>query len=245
MTQATRRDRGRAETDREIRQQARALLVNDGPQAVTLRAIARELGITAPALYRYYSSREDLIHHLRLDVCNDLAADLERGLAEVAADAHLARVLTLCRGFRTWALAHPQEFALVFATPVAHDDEDARSVARGSFGRIFLVVAARVLATGTLSLPADSTVPVALLGDMTAFRAELLAMLAESGVDLPPELLGLGTAHLLLQCWVRLYGQVALEVFGQVPIVMTDPEALFESVLADLTGQFGLTAGRP
>src|ERR1044072_1325908 len=75
MTEPTRRDRGREDTDREIRGRARALLVEHGHQAVTLRAIARDLGITAPALYRYYSSREDLMQHLRQDTCADAAAE--------------------------------------------------------------------------------------------------------------------------------------------------------------------------
>ena len=240
MTQATRRDRGRADTDRDIRSQARALLVADGPQAVTLRAIARELGITAPALYRYYASREDLIAHLRQDVCDDLAADLAAGLGEVGEEDHLGQVLTLCRGFRTWALAHPQEFALVFGSPSALTHEK-RSAEQDSFGRIFLAVAGRILATGLLLERPDETVPPPLRSDMTGFRDDLLAMIADSGVDLPGDLLGAGMAYALLQFWVRLYGQVALEVFGQVPFPVRDAEPLFESMLADLTREVGLS----
>lgn len=239
MTQATRRDRGRADTDRDIRSQARALLVSDGPQAVTLRAIARELGITAPALYRYYASREDLIDHLRRDVCADLAADLESALTGVPGEDHLGRVLTLCRGFRAWALAHPQEFALVFGSPSAGSPQ-RQSTERDSFGRVFLVVAGRVLATGLLLGRPDGSIPEPLRADMAGFRDDLLTMITESGVDVPAELLGAGMAYALLQFWVRLYGQVALEVFGQVPFPVLDAEPLFESMLADLTREVGL-----
>jgi len=239
MTQATRRDRGRADTDRDIRSQARALLVSDGPQAVTLRAIARELGITAPALYRYYASREDLIDHLRRDVCTDLAADLESALTGVPQEDHLGRVLTLCRGFRAWALAHPQEFALVFASPSGSPAEQ-HSVEKDSFGRVFLAVAGRVLATGLMLGRPDESVPEPLRADMAGFRDDLLATINESGVDLPADLLGAGMAYALLQFWVRLYGQVALEVFGQVPFPLTNAEPLFESMLADLTREVGL-----
>ncbi|KMS83520.1 hypothetical protein ACZ91_52700 [Streptomyces regensis] len=80
--------RQRAATDRDIRHAARALLVDDGPEAVTLRAIARELGITAPALYRYYGSRDDLLEHLRADVVADLTSG---GGVRAAFDAAGAR----------------------------------------------------------------------------------------------------------------------------------------------------------
>ncbi len=241
MTQATRRDR--AATDRDIRRQARALLVTDGPAAVTLRAIARELGITAPALYRYYSSREDLIEHLRADVCADLAAELGTDLVEVDEADHLGQVLAICRGFRRWALAHPQEFGLVFASPSstgAHCPVGTGDNPQDSFGRIFLTVAGRVLANGLPVTVPDDTVPDVLVTDLTRFRDELLVTIAESGTDLAADQLGIGIAHAMLQFWVRLYGQVALEVFGQFPFPVSDAEPLFETMLADLVRDVGL-----
>ena len=79
MTQAARRDRNRVDTDQSIRTVARTLLVSRGRQGVTLRAIAREMGITAPALYRYYDSFEDLIRHVCTDICADLTAEFGEG----------------------------------------------------------------------------------------------------------------------------------------------------------------------
>ncbi|MGQ0839504.1 TetR/AcrR family transcriptional regulator [Actinokineospora sp.] len=241
MTQATRRERGRADTDREIRRHARTLLVSDGPQAVTLRAIAREVGITAPALYRYYASREDLLEHLRNDVCADLAAELAGDLDRVPAD-HIEQVLAICRGFRRWALAHPQEFILVFASPEANAycSSDDTTIAQDSFGRIFLGVAARVLAAGQLTTPPDRDIPESLHADLAQFRTELLATIAQTGVDMPVDRLSIGTAYVMLQFWVRLYGQVTLEVFGQFPFQVTDAEGLFETMLLDLAGEIGL-----
>ncbi|MBM7771011.1 AcrR family transcriptional regulator [Actinokineospora baliensis] len=243
MTQATRRDRDRAATDREIRQHARSLLVNDGPAAVTLRAIARELGITAPALYRYYDSREDLLEHLRTDVCDDLTVELGNDLVEIAETDNVGQVLAICRGFRGWALAHPQEFALVFASPAAtgaYCPVTTPGTAKDSFGRIFLTVAGRVLANGLPITRPGVDVPDALVPDLTTFRDELLSTIAESGVNLSPDQLGVDTAYVMLQFWVRLYGQVALEVFGQFPFPVTDPTPLFESMLADLISDVGL-----
>src|SRR5687767_9206729 len=102
MTEATRRERLRAETERDIRRQARALLVEHGRDAVTLRAIAREVGITAPALYRYYDSREDLLRRLAEDICTDLAAELDADLDGIDEDDVSAQVYAVCRGFRRW-----------------------------------------------------------------------------------------------------------------------------------------------
>src|SRR2546421_11548146 len=105
MTETTRRDRPRADTEREIRQQARRLLVSQGREAVTLRAIARHLGITAPALYRYYDSREDLLRRVCDDICLDLADELTADLTTIPDEDVLGGVFAVCRGFRRWALA--------------------------------------------------------------------------------------------------------------------------------------------
>src|SRR5919197_1276880 len=197
MTASTRRERGKADTDREIRQEARALLVNEGSEAVTLRAIARKVGITAPALYRYYSSREDLIEHIRMDICTDLADELNVDLAEIADGDVLGQVLAICRGFRRWAIAHPQEFSLVFASPAEpsalQDGGMAILVpATDPFGRVFLAVAGQVLTTMTLAVPSDDTVPEDLRADLETFRASLLATIADAGFTVSDEILGVG-----------------------------------------------------
>ena len=236
MSEPTRRERARAATDRDIRQQARTLLVNEGVDAVTLRAIARQLGITAPALYRYYASREDLVHHVRMDICADLADDLSTDLAGVSPQDTVAQVLTVCRGFRRWALTHPREFTMVFAQPSSGPDK----LTSDPFGRIFLAVAGRVLVTTQLNVRPDDEVPPAMRADLEAFRADLLVTIAQSGVTVPEEFLGIGTAYMILQFWVRLYGQVALEVFGHFPLLIDNTENFFEIMLADLVAEAGI-----
>jgi AcrR family transcriptional regulator len=246
MTASTRRERGKADTDREIRQEARALLVNEGSEAVTLRAIARKVGITAPALYRYYTSREDLIEHIRVDICTDLADELNADLEQLAEGDVLGQVLAICRGFRRWAIAHPQEFSLVFASPVepaALQDGAVHILVPTTdpFGRVFLAVAGKVLTTMSLIALPDDTVPIELLTDLEHFRASLLATIADAGFEVTDDLIGVGTAYAILKFWVRLYGQVALEVFGRFPFAVAKPEPLFEALLADLISQVGLT----
>jgi AcrR family transcriptional regulator len=246
MTAPTRRERGKADTDREIRHEARALLVNEGPEAVTLRAIARKVGITAPALYRYYTSRENLIEHIRTDICTDLADELNEDLGKLPEQDVLGQVLAICRGFRRWAIAHPQEFSLVFASPAEPSnlqDGGMHIMVPGTdpFGRVFLAVAGRVLTTMSLAAPPDDTVPVDLRADLETFRTSLISTVADAGFDVPADVLNIGTAYAILKFWVRLYGQVALEVFGRFPFAVAKPEPLFEALLADVIHQVGLT----
>jgi AcrR family transcriptional regulator len=244
MDKPTRRARVRAATDHDIRRTARTLLVERGPDAVTLRAIARELGITAPALYRYYGSRDDLIQHLRRDVITDLATELSREVSGLAEDG-TAQLFGICRGFRRWALTHTKEFTLVFASPTGDVGSATSSVATLNragepFGRVFLMAAGRILATHKLTIPPADAVPAELREDLTAFQDELLSVLRETGVDLPPDKLDLGTTYVMIQFWARLYGHITLEVFGNYPIPLAKPDAVFDALLADLAHEIGL-----
>ncbi|HEY2062954.1 TetR/AcrR family transcriptional regulator [Amycolatopsis saalfeldensis] len=244
MSSPTRRGRARAATEQDIRRTARRLLVDDGPDAVTLRAIARELGITAPALYRYYESRDDLVENLRLDVCADLAAELAVDIADLPDDGML-QLFAICKGFRRWALTHTKEFTLVFASPTGGVGTTAGSALHRldePFGRIFLAAAGQVLAIHDLVMPPNDVVPPELRDDLTAFQGELLAVLAESGRAIAPEKLDLGLTYLMIQFWARLYGHVTLEVFGNYPIPVSKPDVLFEAMLADLARDVGLDA---
>lgn len=245
MSHPTRRGRARAATEQDIRRTARKLLVEQGPEAVTLRAIARELGITAPALYRYYGSRDELVETLRLDVCADLAAELAEDIVDLPADGVL-QLFAICKGFRRWALTHTKEFTLVFASPtggVGSAAGSALSRVDEPFGRIFLAAAGQVLAMQELVTPSNDVVPVELRDDLAVFQAELLAVLSEQGLKFPAEKLDLGVTYLMIQFWARLYGHVTLEVFGNYPIPVSKPDVLFEAMLIDLAREIGLYIG--
>ncbi|KAA5836249.1 TetR/AcrR family transcriptional regulator [Saccharopolyspora hirsuta] len=233
MTGVTRRERLRAATELEIRQHARALLVERGSDAVTLRAIARELGITAPALYRYYESREDLLRQLCDDICTDLATELH-AVSAGAGEEFLDKIFAVCRAFRCWALAHPEEFALVFATPQA----EAEQRRPDQFGDVFLGIVGPFLAEGAV-LADPAALPFE-LPDLTAHQESLAAAFSTAGVELPPEALRPDVVHFLLRWWVRLYGHVALEVFGRFPFDLKHADRLFEAMLRELTHETGL-----
>jgi len=208
---------------------------------MTLRAIARDLGVTAPALYRHYASHEDLADALRTDICLDLAEGLAAEAAAVPDDG-LLQLFAICRGFRRWALAHAHEFTLVFASP-----HRARTAGppryEEPFGRVFLAAAGRLLTAYDPALPAADAIPEGVREELIRYRGELLAMLAGTGQSFPADKLDLGLTYLMITLWARLYGHVTLEVFGNYPLPVGDPDALFDAVLADLARDFGVADG--
>jgi AcrR family transcriptional regulator len=235
-TTLNRRDRVRAATVTEIKDTARRILVTEGPDGLSLRAIAREMGMTAPALYRYFPSREDLITALIAQLYDELTATLEA--ARDAADPADARVklAAASRAFRSWALAHPREFALLFGSPIpgigAQSDDSPANLASERFGQVFGALVAQIYQDDPFPIPAEEEMDPAL-------RQQLQAWCAGLPVGLPP-----GAAQVFLSCWIRLYGMVAMEVFGHLEFALPDAEPLFEAELRDLADTLGFGPNR-
>jgi AcrR family transcriptional regulator len=223
----------RNEAGLKIRLEARKLLVDKGAESMTLRAIARELGITAPALYRYYPSKEDLIRHVCQDVCADLATELHALMAAAHDRTSVERFFAVCRGFRGWALRHPKEFGLVFGTPVTNPS--AQFVASEPFGQVFLTAALSVMADHAIQAPADETVPAELRANLALWRAEFDKLTQGMGVVFPAENFRDGVLLVMINAWIRIYGHVALEVFNRLPGLPIDTDALFEVLVGDLS----------
>src|SRR5204863_7108285 len=112
----TARERIRAELTAEIANAARRQLAEVGAAALSLRAVARELGMASSALYRYFPSRDDLLTRLIIDGYDDLGAAAEPADDPTAPPGERWRAV--CRAVRTWALAHPHEYALLYGSPV-------------------------------------------------------------------------------------------------------------------------------
>ncbi|MDV6010998.1 TetR/AcrR family transcriptional regulator [Haloechinothrix sp. LS1_15] len=227
----------------EIRQTARTLLAENGTEGVTLRAIARDLGITAPALYRYYRSHSDLMEHLRRDICTELAGELAERIAEAGDAAGIGQFFAALRGFRRWALEHPREFTLVFASRRADTAAAATPLdhATEPFGQVFITSVWHVLAHHELTIPADEYVPEQLREDVGAFRAALLELLSSAtDQEVDESRLTLGLSYLMVQFWTRIFGHVALEVSGNIPMPTADPDAWFDAMLTDIARTVGL-----
>ena len=244
MVQApSRRDRVRAATTQEIIQTARKLLVQDGPEAVSLRAIAREMGMTAPALYRYFGSHEELLRHVVADIFTELASYV-RSAVHAAADESTAdltqaevmavKLIAGCRGFRAWALAHVPEFSMIFGSPLPgldylHEMTRDPTVDCGyQFGQVFLDLFGDLYRRRPFSIPADDEMDPGL-------RAELARYRELARTDLP-----LGALQTFLRCWVLLYGTVSLEAFGHIKFALDDASPMFELMLSDLAPMVGL-----
>ena len=114
----TARERVRAELIREITDIARRQLGTEGAAGLSLRAIAREMGMVSSAIYRYFPSRDDLLTALIIDGYNAVGEAVENADAAAPADDFAARWLAVCRAVREWALAHPHEYALLYGSPV-------------------------------------------------------------------------------------------------------------------------------
>src|SRR5215831_11362391 len=105
----TARARARAELTREIKEEARRQLASVGGGGLSLRAVARELGMVSSALYRYYPSRDDLLTALIIDAYNALGDAAEQAIATTAGPS-LRRWLAACHAIRDWAVARPHEY---------------------------------------------------------------------------------------------------------------------------------------
>lgn len=231
MPASSRRDRARDATVAEIRATARALLVRSGAEALTLRATAREMGLTAPALYRYVASHEDLVLAVCQDVLDEVTATLEAARDTEPRTDPVARLMAACRAFREWALGHPREFQLTFASvgdrPPAGHEVVGTSL---SFGAVFLGIFVEIWEREPFPVPPPEGLPPALVEQLQAFAAA-------TATGLPT-----GALVAYLNGWVRLYGSVTLEVFGHLGFALSDPEALFEAMLADMRRQLTAAA---
>jgi AcrR family transcriptional regulator len=220
----SRRDRVRAETTAEIKQTARKILVKQGPEAVTLRAIAREMGMTAPALYRYFGSHEDLIQHVVGEFFDEIGAGIEAAI-DGAGGGITEQMIAACREFRRWGLGHQAEFGMLFNTPMptleaVHDDLVAECA--GKFSGVFFALFYELWNKQPFHIPHDDEIDRGLRVQLARYQDAL-------GVDLP-----LGARLTFLRFWVGLYGAVSLEVFGHLRFALEDAEPMFEITLAEL-----------
>jgi AcrR family transcriptional regulator len=236
---ASRRERVRAATATEIKQTARKLLVESGSEAVTLRAIAREIGMTAPALYRYFGSHEELVRNVVGDIFHELSVDLSIAIAAAShSGGGLAdKLVAACREFRSWGLAHKAEFGLVFGTPLAGidmDHDDFTEECGRRFGGTFLALFLELWQRSPFPVPADGDIDPALLRQLEHYRGVL-------GADIPGvTAMPLGGMLVFLRCWVRLYGAVSLEIFGHLKFALDDAGPMFELTLSELAELLGL-----
>lgn len=208
----TRRDRRRAETAADIKAAALSRMAAEGAPALSLRGIARDIGMSPAGLYRYYDGIDALLTELITDAYADLADAVE---AATTGDGDpFERFIAGVHAYRAWALAHPERFLLIFGTPIPGytAPEAGPTVEQNQrMGAALFAVGVEAWHAGTLAVPALSR----------SVEPAEAAMAGQIG-GIPPELL-----PVLLGMWARFHGLVILEVTGQLHWLYPDPSTFF------------------
>lgn len=219
---ASPRDRYRAQVRTEIKEHAWEQIAGSGASALSLNAIAKRMGMTGPALYRYFGSRDELITALVTDAYRSLADTCRAAAAESsgASSSGPARLKELAHTMRGWALTDPHRYFLIYGTPVPgyHAPEDVTLIAAEIMA---------VLLDACAALPADG-------GEVHPGEAQLDAHLAghrewDRGHPAPAPVLRRALAF-----WTRLHGVLSLELAGHFTGMGLDPELLFDAELDGL-----------
>ena len=225
----TARERVRAELTREIKDEARRQLTISGAPGLSLRAVARELGMVSSALYRYFASRDELLTALIIDAYEALAGEVEAADRGAPPADFRARWQAVCRTARGWAIAHPHEYALVYGSPVPGYQAPEATIAPASRMPIAIMAIIRdAHEAGALADPADEEPLPPILTDQTARIAAFISP------DIPGHLIVRGAV-----AWTQLFGMVTFELFGQYANTLDPADAFFDHTvhrMADLIG---------
>jgi AcrR family transcriptional regulator len=242
---ATARERARAELTREIKEEARRQLTASGADGLSLRAVAKELGMVSSALYRYYPSRDDLLTALIIDAYNALGDAVEQALA--APGPARARWVAGCGAVRDWARSSPHEYALIYGSPVPGYRAPEATI--GPAARVPLAFTGLVRdarSAGELG-PVPGALPVtgALAGQAAALAAALAGPPGlgpvpggppgESPAAIPPDALVRAAI-----AWTQLFGMISFELFGQFVGSFEPADALFAHAAAQSAAFVGL-----
>ncbi|GAA5037794.1 TetR/AcrR family transcriptional regulator [Streptomyces siamensis] len=240
------RDRFRAQVRQEVKTAALGQLAEGGPEALSLNAVAKQLGMTGPALYRYFANRDSLLTELVVDAYGDLAVALSRAAGREAKDPDsgpddtpttdagrttdagasgaepsdaVARLTAIARAYRAWALAEPHRYRLLFRAPLQGYDAQSTSLVEASQPAMNVVLDA----VSDLAQP-DSPTP-------EGPAAKFGQWMERHGIEDVPEAIAARATIL----WARLHGLVSLEIEGNFASMGIDPAALYDAEVKDFT----------
>ncbi|MEP7025797.1 MAG: TetR/AcrR family transcriptional regulator [Actinomycetota bacterium] len=231
----TARQRARVELTREIKEEARRQLAAAGAPQLSLRAVARQLGMVSSALYRYFPSRDDLLTALIIDAYDALGASAEEALGQASAAGSWDRWRAVCHAVRDWALSHPHEYALIYGSPVPGYQAPRETVEPAA--RVPSVLGQILQDAWTASPPAPDAPhtdpphtspppadpppadPPAELSPVLAGQAAVVA------AAIAPDVPGPVIVRALI-AWTQLFGMISFELFGQL-VGSADPSDEF------------------
>jgi AcrR family transcriptional regulator len=215
----SRRERRHEQTRQEIKQIARQQMTQQGTTSLSLRGIAAEMGMSAPSLYNYYASRDDLVTDLLVDSYTHQAETLEQASTSCQMQEPIICLLTTILAYRQWAVEHPIEFALIAGTPIPGYVAPIEQMLPLGQRSVKVLLDLLQCAWDEHLLHPQLSSP-----DITAdiFNDEFLAWCREQGYTL-------SVVALFLECYAFLQGAIALEVFGHLPFFLKDPVAFYRT----------------
>lgn len=222
MSKVDRRERYREQTREEAKEVALRQIAESGTGGLSLNAIAREIGLSGPALYRYFANRDALLTALVLDGFHALGDTLERASADAADQTPEQRLRALLGAWRSWAMTEPHRYQLLFGTPVPgyQAPESTADAAARSFTAVLRGVV-------DVAVERDHADPTRRPPASTPLDEQLALWYTDLGVP----------AHLIraaVATWTRLHGVLSLEVQGSFGRMRFDPALLYQSEVDDV-----------
>lgn len=229
----TRREQLYAATITDIKETARQLMRQHGTNGLTLREIARTMGMTAPGLYHYFANRDALITALIIDAFNALADTLE--VAQSGPGTVVERLQRALLAYRAWAITNRTDFELIYGNPIpgykAPRDTTVPAAARSL--KVFAALLAEAIAQGDLvPPPAYQSVPPLLAAHFTVLAQQSVG---ETLASVPVE-----AFYLAVVAWPRIHGLIMLEIFEHLPPVVGDSTTFYALQIDDMLREFGI-----
>jgi len=225
----TARERARAELTQEIKTTAKRHLGEQGASSLSLRAVARELGMASSAVYRYFPSRDMLLTALIVDAYDSLGAAAEIADAAERRGDLSGRWMSVCKRVREWAIENPHEYALIFGSPVPGyiaPPDTSDPATRTSV--VFLGILAGVETVRVADSSGGSTSP-----ELGADLDRIVA-LGDESITRPMMMEGLAA-------WMQVFGMISFELFGHLNTVISDYEVHYRQQCASLAVRLALT----
>jgi AcrR family transcriptional regulator len=224
------RARARAELTEQIKLLARRQLAETGSAGLSLRAVARELGMVSSAVYRYFPSRDELLTALIVDAYTAIGERATVAEAAVRRSDLAGRWLATCRAARGWAVEHPHEYALIFGSPVPGYRAPVDTIdPAGRIPLLLLAILTEAAAAGRGPTGPHEPIPRAVHPDLKRLREQVAPGLTDRYL-----------ARALL-AWSQLIGMISFELFGHLHNVITDYAAHFDYQMRSVGQELGLS----
>jgi AcrR family transcriptional regulator len=230
-----RRERRRRATVEEIKDTARRQIAESGAASFSMGAVARAMGMTPPALYRYFENRDALVAALVIEAYDSMGEAMEAALDGLPEDDHAGRYLALMRAYRAWGLAHPEALGLMYGASGTDVDlsgerleQFQRAVMRSMWAMVRVLLAADE--AGQLAIPSQYDEPPA----RVRFALDWMHTI------LPAQEVPVGILALALTTWIRADGLVRQELHGYLPKALFADGDFFEMESRVLAKHLGL-----